>query len=259
MRANTVRLAWEEGRQVVSAWVGIPNPLLAEFFAAQPVDAVIVDMQHGMNGIESVLGMLQGITAQNGPTPFVRLPWNDPADTMKALDGGALGVICPMVDTAEQAATFAANCRYFPRGRRSVGPPRAILAHGSDYMERADDEILALAMIETLEGLENVDAIANVPELDGLFMGPGDLARVVTGQFAMDLEHPEYRAAVTRILEAGHRAGKKVGTYASDTTFGMAMLEMGFDLVTLGADSLILGRAINRELGELRGAQRQKG
>ncbi|MCF8482546.1 MAG: 2,4-dihydroxyhept-2-ene-1,7-dioic acid aldolase [Rhodospirillum sp.] len=259
MRANAVRLAWEEGRQVVSAWIGIPNPLLAEFFASHPVDAVIVDMQHGMNGTDSMLAMLQGITAQNGPTPFVRLPWNTPAETMKALDGGALGVICPMIDTAEEAATFVANCRYFPRGRRSVGPPRAILAHGADYMEKADDEVIALAMIETLEGLENVDAIAATPELDGLFMGPGDLARVVTGKFGLNLNDPDYRAAVMRILEAGHRAGKKVGTYAPDTAFGTEMLELGFDLVTMGADSLILGRGISRELEELNEVRKVKG
>ena len=129
--------------------------------AAQGWDSLTIDLQHGLIDYQVAVGMLQAISG--GPTtPLVRIPWLDPAIIMKLLDAGAYGVICPMINSAEETERFVAACRYPPAGIRSFGPLRARLYAGSDYFKEANRTILAIAMIETHSALEHLDEILSV-------------------------------------------------------------------------------------------------
>ena len=174
MRANKVRECWDNGDIAVSAWLSIGNSYSAEMIGWSGADCVLVDLQHGMTDVQTMIGMLQAISATPA-TPFVRVPDANPALLMKALDAGAYGVICPMIDSAQQAREFVEATRYPPLGNRSFGPSRGLLYGGPDYFTHADNTLVRMAMIETLAGLEAVDEIVAVEGLDGIFIGPNDL------------------------------------------------------------------------------------
>jgi 2-keto-3-deoxy-L-rhamnonate aldolase RhmA len=148
--------------------------------------------------------MFQAMRA-SGATLMARVPWLEPGIIMKALDAGAYGIICPMVNSAEEAARFVSYLRYPPLGQRSFGPTRVSFAAGANYAGEANDNILAFAMIETAEGMANLDAIAATPGLDGIYVGPADLTLSLTqGRLppGFDREEPEMIAALQTIVAA---------------------------------------------------------
>lgn len=180
MRKNSLKTAFLENTPIINGWLAIPSGYSAEIMGHQGYDAVTVDLQHGMIDFASALSMLQALSATPA-VPLVRVADNDPAQIMRVLDAGAYGVICPMISSAEQARRFVAACRYPPLGVRSFGPARGLLYGGSDYPQHANNEILTLAMIETREGLADLDAILDTEGLDGVFIGPNDLSLTLTG------------------------------------------------------------------------------
>ena len=171
MRPNRIKQMWRDGKCVTMGWLSVSHGFTAEVMARQGFDALCVDMQHGTTEMSNVWPMLQAIS-QTDTVPVVRVPWNDPATIMKALDLGAYGIIVPLVNTAEEAAKAVAACRYPPVGMRSSGPVRAVHYGGADYVANANDEIVVMAMIETKEGLANLDAICATPGLDAVYIGP---------------------------------------------------------------------------------------
>ena len=142
--------------------------------AHQGFDSLTIDMQHGVVDYQVAVSMLQGISTP-GVIPLARVPWNDPARLMKILDAGAYGVICPMINTAQEAEAMVQACKYPPRGFRSWGPVRASLYAGSDYGDHANDDIIVMPMIETAEALKNLDDILSVDGVDAIYVGPSDL------------------------------------------------------------------------------------
>jgi len=242
MRENPLRRAFAAGRPVISGWLSMPSSYGAEIVAHAGVDAVCVDLQHGMIWFESAVAMLQAISASPA-TPIARTADADPAMIMKLLDAGAYGIICPMVSTPADARAFVAACRYPPAGERSFGPARGLLYGGADYFAQADAEILTIAMIETRDGLENAAAIAAVEGLDALFVGPNDLALALGHPPRAESEVPEVRQAITSILEAGRAAHRPVGIFCSDGAAARRRLDEGFSFVVPGNDA-----------GQLRGA-----
>jgi 4-hydroxy-2-oxoheptanedioate aldolase len=235
MHANRLRQIWAEGRPALNAWCSLGGAMVAEAMAAQGWDALTIDTQHGVIGYAEMVAMLQAATA-SGVTPLVRVSWNAPGEIMRALDAGAWGVICPMVSTPAEAAAFVAACRYPPEGYRSYGPTRAALALGPDYAQHAIAEVLAFAMIETADGLENVEAICATPGLDGIYIGPSDLSLSLGGEPRQDSQEPTLLAAFSRILTACKAAGVRAGVHTTSVAYSQQMLAMGFDLVTVGAD-----------------------
>ena len=175
MRPNSVKLLWSQNKTASCGWVSCDSPLIAETMGQSGLDAVVVDMQHGMTDLQSLPAMLTAL-ATTAATPFVRLASGAPAEVMKALDAGTYGLICPLVNTAEQAEAFVASASYPPRGGRSFGPFRAKYYAGDGYLEHANDTIVTMAMIETSEGFQNLEAILAVEGLDAVFVGPADLA-----------------------------------------------------------------------------------
>src|SRR4051794_23219514 len=174
-RANGIREIWNSGKAVVNSWLGVPSSWSAEVMANMGWDSLVVDMQHGLIDYQVMVTMLQGISTTN-TTPLVRVPWNDPAHIQKALDAGAYGIICPMINNRAEAEKFVGSMRYAPLGNRSSGPIRASFYGGSDYHAKANDIVVALGMIETQEALDNLDDILSVKGLDAIYVGPSDLS-----------------------------------------------------------------------------------
>ncbi len=180
MRENRLRSIWKSGGAAVNGWLAIPASFAAETMAHQGWDTLTIDLQHGVVDYQAMVTMLQAISTT--PTvPVVRVPWLEPGILMKTLDAGAYAVICPMVNTREDAQRLVSYTHYAPRGTRSFGPVRANLYGGADYFEHANDTIVTFAMIETAQALDNLDAILSVEGLDAVYIGPVgpvDLARL---------------------------------------------------------------------------------
>ncbi len=243
MRANGLRSRKAAGQPIINAWLSIGSSYLAEIISHGGCHAVTVDCQHGMIGFETAVTMLQAISTTSA-IPLVRVSRCDPAEIMRFLDAGAYGLICPMISTRADAEKFVAASRYPPAGIRSFGPARGLLYGGADYARRANDEILTLAMIETTEGLANLDSIIATPGLDGIYVGPNDLALALGSAIKPESDDAVVIKAVERIRSAVKTADKMVGIFCSDGTAAAARLRQGFDLVTPGNDAMMLKAAI---------------
>ena len=245
MISNRLKTLWAEGKPTINGWCSIGNAFSAEIMAAQGFDSITVDMQHGALDYSHLLPMFQAMRA-SGVLLMARVPWLEPGIIMKALDAGAYGIICPMVNTAAQAAEFVSYLRYPPLGQRSYGPTRVSIAAGASYAGRANDTILAFAMIETAEGMANLDAIAATPGLDGLYVGPADLALSLSqGQLppGFDREEPQMIAALHSIVAACKRNGLRAGLHCGTPDYAARAIGWGFDMTTVGGDSRFLAAA----------------
>lgn len=251
MRENRVKAIWAAGRAVVNGWCAIPSSYSAEVMAHMGWDTLAIDAQHGIIDYQAMVTMLQAIST-TAVTPLVRVPWNHPADVMKALDAGAYGIICPMVNTRADCEAFVGACRYAPRGYRSSGPARATLYGGADYTAMANDTIVALAMIETREALANLDAIVSTPELDAVYIGPSDLSVSLGLAHGLDREEGIVQDAIKSVLAACRRHGIKAAIHTGSTSYARRMIAMGFDLVTVLGDSRLMVLAGNQALKEMR-------
>lgn len=253
MFKNKLRQLWDQGLPVLNGWLSIGNPFTAEIMAAQGYDSVTIDAQHGALDYTAVLPMLQAMRA-SGVTPIVRVPWREPGAIMKALDAGAQGIICPMVNSAAEAAEFVSFMRYPPLGQRSFGPTRAAVAYGG-YGTAANDQVLALAMIETAEGVANLKEIAATPGLDGIYIGPADLTLgTQAGRFApaFDREEPEMIDLIKRILDACKRNNIRACIHCGTASYAARAIEWGFDLTTVSGDSRLLAAAAAGSVAEWR-------
>lgn len=254
MSRNNIRRLWAEGKPVLNGWLSIGNPFTAEILSQQGYDAVTIDQQHGFMGYDGLAPMLQAVKA-SPVTPMVRVPWLSAGDVMKALDGGALGIICPMINSRAEAEEFVSFMRYPPRGQRSMGPTRAVFAHGADYGKWADDDVIALAMIETADGMKNLRDIVATPGLDGVYIGPADLTLGLTGRkypAGFDREEPEMVEAIKEILARAHEAGIRACLHCGSSAYAAKAIGWGFDMVTLLNDVRLLAGAAKASVDQAR-------
>ncbi len=252
MRPNVLRSLKVAGQPIVNAWLGIPSSYAAEVIAHSGYDAITVDGQHGMMGFDAALAMLQAI-ATTAAIPLVRPSGLVPSEIMRWLDAGSYGIICPMISTRAEAEALVAACRYPPLGTRSYGPARGLLYGGSDYFAHANAEILVLAMIETAEGLDNLEVIVTTPGLDGIYVGPNDLCLALGVAPRSESTEPVAVAAVARIQAACAAHGKIAGIFCSDGAAAAARVAAGFDLVTPGNDVTLLRGAATAASAAARG------
>ncbi|MEN3973943.1 aldolase/citrate lyase family protein [Emcibacter sp. SYSU 3D8] len=235
MRENRLKAIWARGEAATNCWIASDSAYVAEAMAAQGWDSLTIDMQHGLIGVSEMHAMLAAVSA-SPVTPLVRVPWNEPGVIMKALDAGAYGVICPMINTREECERFVGACRYVPDGYRSVGPNRAILYAGGDYMKWANDVLLTFAMIETQESLDNLEGICATPGLDALLIGPSDLGLSLGGEPRLNQSDPVVMDAIDRILETARRHGLRTAIVNNGVDYSKQMIAKGFDLVTVTSD-----------------------
>jgi 4-hydroxy-2-oxoheptanedioate aldolase len=239
MRVNRLRELWANGKQATNVWLGVPSMLIAESIAHQGWDSATVDMQHGHIDFASMVAMLTALST-TATVPLVRVPWNQPGDVMRALDAGAYGVICPNVDTREQCERFVGACRYAPIGYRSVGPRRAVLYGGADYLARANETVLAAVQVESALALKNVSEIAAVKSLDMIYVGPNDLALSLGRDMRAGLADPVVSQAIDKILAAAKAANIRTGIYCRNADDAKAMFAKGFDLATVTSDDALI-------------------
>lgn len=227
---NRIRADLARGRPSPGCWCTVPGTWSAEVLARAGFSWIVVDLQHGGPTWHDLMPVLQAVEL-GGAAAVVRVGWNDPEAIMRALDLGASGVIVPMVDDAAQAARAAEAARYPPRGTRSFGPLRNRRAVGA-----ADADVLCLPMIETAAGLHNVEEIAATPGVDGLFVGPADLALSLGLELDPQLAQPEVTAGIDAVVRAARANGIVVGTVAATAEHARDLVRRGVDLITLGSD-----------------------
>ncbi len=233
---NKVKDIWKAGKPVINGWLSMPNAFSAEMYSRCGFDSVTVDMQHGVQDYLSCVGCFQGI-APSGATPMVRVPWNEPGIVGKVLDAGAYGVICPMINTPDEARAFVRYAKYPSAGARSNGPIRAgSYGEAGAYQKTANDDIILFPMIETKQAVENLDAILDVPGIDAVYVGPSDLAFSYGLTPQLDSEVPEILKIYDRLIEATKKRGIAAGIHCGQSAYAKKMIDRGFKLVTLVND-----------------------
>jgi 4-hydroxy-2-oxoheptanedioate aldolase len=257
MRENRLRTLWKSGGAAVNGWLSIPNSFSAETMAHQGWDTLTIDMQHGMIDYAAMVPMLQAIST-TATVPVVRVPWLEPGILMKSLDAGAYGVICPMVNTREDAQKLVAYTHYAPRGTRSFGPVRATLYAGADYARHANDTIVTFAMIETAQALDNLDDILSVEGLDAIYIGPSDLSLALGCTPTFDDLDPKAAEAVEHILARAKAHGVVAGIHNGTTEAALKRIAKGFQFVTISSDARLMAAGAQQIIGKMRAAPAAK-
>lgn len=251
MRPNRLRELWKNDTPAFVGWCTMPDAFAAELMAQQGFESITVDMQHGLMGYDAAVSMLQAISTTDA-VPVVRASWNDPVSIMRALDAGAYGIICPMVNNRAECETFVGACKYPPAGYRSAGPVRAVVYGGKDYVQHANDEIVTFAMIETAEAYSKLDEILSVPGLDAVYIGPNDLSISMGGEQRMDYTNYQVEWLET-ILAACKRHNIVAGIHTGSPEYAERAAKMGFRFVTVQSDVAFLTGMASQALKIARG------
>lgn len=243
MPGNRFKQGLREGRWQVGLFLGLTSPISMEILAGAGFDWLLIDAEHAPNDPASVLAQLQAAAAY--PVPVgVRPTSHDPNLIKQYLDVGAQTILAPMVDNAAQAAALVRAVRYPPAGIRGVAASitRASRWNGiKDYLAHADAETCLVVQVETRRGLENLDQILAVEGVDGVFIGPADLAASL-GHLG-ESSHPEVRAAIEDALRRIAVAGKAAGIFVTDPALAEKYRQLGASFVAIGGDTSLLRNA----------------
>jgi 4-hydroxy-2-oxoheptanedioate aldolase len=248
MKVNPVLQANIAGRRSVGTWLTLGNPFVAEMFGKIGFDWIMIDRQHGSIEWNEVGPAIQAVEL-GGSCALVRVDWNSPELIMRALDLGAAGVVVPMVSTAEDARRAAEAARYPPRGIRSYGPLRGYYLANAQQFEPA-----CIVMIETRQALENLEEIARTPGVDGLFVGPADLALDLGVPISLPM-HADVMSAIDKMVAVCASAGILPGAASFNTQNAEDLLGRGVRFITLGADISYMRRAAQQDMEFLNGLE----
>lgn len=232
---NLVKEKLRRGEPVIGTWITIGHPDVPEVLSRLGFDWLVFDMEHSpltVNVVESLMQAMNGTET----LPMVRVGWNDPVLIKFALDIGAMGVVIPWVNSRSEAEKAVKACKYPPEGFRGCGPRRASM-YGlkmNEYLKNANEDILILVQIETVEALNNIDEILSTPGVDGFFIGPNDLSFSlgIPRQFT----HPKYIEALKKTLEAAERNKVAPGIHGLSTEDAVEKIKMGFRFVAIASD-----------------------
>jgi len=238
------------GSGLLTGWVGIPDPISAGHLAREDFDAIVLDMQHGQLDLASTIGCIAQVALAGKPS-IVRVPVGDFATASQVLDAGAMGIIAPMINSAEDARRLAAFTKYAPLGERSWGPGIALNMHGvspASYLSGANAATLVFPMIETIGALAALDEILSVDGIDGVFLGPYDLSIALSGG-TLDPTHADVEKAIDSVAERCRSHGKRAVAMAGSGARARHFIAKGYDLIAVGPDSAQLreGARINIE------------
>ena len=253
MNYTKIKNLWSNNKPVLNGWLMLESSITAEIMSRQGYDSLTIDMQHGLIGYSDVLKILQSIK-ESKVSSIVRVPWLDPGVIMKSLDAGANAIICPMINNRKEAETFISSMRYPPMGIRSFGPTRQNILD-SKYYETANSDVIAIAMIETQQALENIEDIISTPGLDAVYIGPADLTLGLTqGKLkpGMDREEPEMIDAIKRILNTAKKYSVRACLHCVSSSYALKAINWGFDLVTLNSDVRLLTSSASNSVEEFR-------
>lgn len=248
---DPVRERWAAGEVALNAWLSLEGASSASVVSAAGFDAATVDLQHGAASLESLATLVRAIES-SGAAPFARVPWKDPAVLMRVLDLGVRGVICPMIDSADEAQAFVSACRYPPEGARSYGPVRSAFGTGREQTGAANRAVLLFAQIETAAGLARVDDICATRGLDGVYVGPADLSLTLGLETFADFADARMLEALDRIVAAAASAGIVPGIHAPSEAGAVEMARRGFRFVGCAGDADLLRSAAAAAAGRIR-------
>jgi 4-hydroxy-2-oxoheptanedioate aldolase len=238
---NTFKQALAHGDRQVGFWSGLASPIAAEIIAGAGFDWVVIDGEHGPNDIVTLLPQLQ---AMRGGTaePVFRVPWNDAVIIKRALDVGARSLLIPFVQNADEARRAVAATRYPPLGIRgvSVAPRANDFGRVKGYHASAHLDTCVIVQLETRAALEQIDAVAAVEGVDGLFIGPSDLAADF-GHLG-NPKRPEVQAAIREAAQRIRATAKSAGTLSGSVDDVESYFEMGFNFTATGSDVGVLAR-----------------
>jgi len=244
------------GETVFTGWCGLPAPIVAESIAREGFNTVTIDQQHGLWDTAATVAGIAAIRA-GGAAPVVRIPLGAFAVASRSLDFGAEGIIAPMINTVADARAFVSATKFPPIGERSWGPMRAMTVAGVGdpklYLREANANIVTLAMIETKTAMANLDAIAAVPGIDVLFVGPSDLSIGLTDAAELDPHSATVEAALDRIVAATKKAGKIAGLYCANADRAVASAKRGFRFLAVASDLAFLRAGTAAQLKTLKG------
>ena len=230
-------------RPLVGGWLCTGSPIVAEIMAGAGLDLLLIDMEHAPNSLESVLTQLQ-VLAAYPVTAAVRLPAADPVIIKQVLELGAQNIVVPMVSTPAEALAVSRAAQYQPTGIRGVGSPLARSARWTrvpGYLTEAARHVCVVVQIETPEGVDRAEAIAATEGVDGVLVGPSDLAAAM-GLIGQQ-DDPTVVAAVHRAFAGIRAAGKRIGVNAFDPVVARRYAAAGADFVLVGADVILLAQA----------------
>jgi 2-keto-3-deoxy-L-rhamnonate aldolase RhmA len=245
MRDNRTKRIMLSGGLALGVSVTVPDPFVTEVVGGAGFDFVLIDAEHSPIGIDQLQMMLIALRSSES-TVLVRPAANDPALAKQILDLGAEGLVVPEVDDAASCAAAVAAARYPPLGRRGFGPRRAARLEGGRpaYLARADEEVAVLVMIESAAAVASIDAILKTPGLDGIMVGPADLA--VTMGHLSELGHPDVRAAIVSVRDACERHSVPFGIFAATEQAAREWSAAGARFMTVGADTQFIDQGLAR-------------
>jgi 4-hydroxy-2-oxoheptanedioate aldolase len=234
MAGDRFREAARERRTLFNAWLTLNNPFLIELIGEAGWDCVTIDQQHGLGGNEALLACLTAARACGLPA-IVRVANNDPGIVGRALDAGAQGIMCPLINNVDEAEAFVRAVKYPPRGLRSWGPFRARLGHEGDYFTSANAFTIACPQIETKGALDQLDDILGLDGVDMVCFGPNDLSVALTGR--LDIWAREVQEAMTLVLRKAREKSVMTLIFANDVAFAKPRVAEGWDIVAVGTDA----------------------
>lgn len=254
IKANTFKAALKSGeRPQIGLWLGLTDPICAEISAGAGFDWLLIDGEHAPNDVRSILTLLQAVAAYPKAHPIVRPVSGDVQLIKQLLDIGAQTLLVPMVETAEQATHLVAAVRYPPRGIRGVGAALARASQWSrvtNYLHEANDQMCLLVQVETRLGLQNLDAIAAVEGVDGVFIGPADLSASLG--YLGQAGHVDVQLAIENAIRRIRAKGRAAGILTADETQARRYLSLGCTFVAVGLDGNLLMRATQELAGKFK-------
>lgn len=251
MKKNALIESWNAGRPTLNGWLSIANVTTAEFMSHQGWDSLTIDLQHGFADYQVALEMLTGISTGSAVS-MARVPWLDEGIIMRMLDAGCYGIICPMINTKDEAHRFIRACNYAPVGTRSFGPLRVGLHAGADYYRTANQEILPIGMIESRQALDNLDSILDVEELKAVYIGPADLSLALGCTPKFDQEEETAAQAIEHVIKTAKARGKRVGIHNATVSYARKMIAWGADFVTVSSDMRLMVAGAQEVVKEFR-------
>ncbi|TNE60860.1 MAG: 2,4-dihydroxyhept-2-ene-1,7-dioic acid aldolase [Alphaproteobacteria bacterium] len=248
MNSTQIRIA--DRKPCLNGWSMMPSPVAIEAYAKLGWGSITIDMQHGWwdyAGAVTALAVLQATPV----VPFVRVPTNEPGVVGRMLDAGAAGIICPMINNADDARGLVRHALYPPLGERSSGPVRGapFPPRGGDAQREANEHLILLPQIETREAVANAAAIMDTPGIGGIYVGPGDLGLSMGLSATLDRQEPELLRTYKKLAAAARARGLIAGIHNHSAEYARRMVEFGFDFVTVGSD---LGHMLSHGLTDVR-------
>lgn len=250
---GSMRRLIDERVVACGGWCMVPSAFATEVVSASGCDWLCIDTQHGLIDDAAMRLMVQAAAIRGTPV-LVRVAWNEPAAIMRVLDAGADGVIVPMVNTADEARAAVAACRYPPLGYRSWGPMRSGMAQPGFNASLGNDQTVLLVMIETEQAVSNLDAILDVPGVDGVMVGPNDLALSHAGTNEGAGTSPHDVEMIERIAAGCAQRGLAAGISSGTVSEARRWIGAGYTVVGVASDAALLGEGMTRMLSGIREA-----